>query len=131
MKKNKDIKNLSDFKGKIFTGYVESKSSREKADQLSQNDTTYIPANSFFSVLKNVWQARADAIVVDDLIPKYYGVRYPEIKYRMLPLPDADRNIGFIIKKGDTTLKEKIDHGLEVAKKDGSYQKLYQSYFGN
>ncbi|MBS1837575.1 MAG: amino acid ABC transporter substrate-binding protein [Actinobacteria bacterium] len=42
----------------------------------------------------------------------------------------TDEKYGMAVKKGDTATLDMLDKGLSTAKSDGSYDKLYEKYFG-
>lgn len=127
---NQSLEMLTDLKGKTFTGNKGEGTTEQYAAQLSGNSQFYQPADTIFLALKSVWKGEADAAIGDDLVFQYYGQKYPQIAYRFIPFPNSERYIGYALKKGNISLKKKINNGLEKAQKQGEYQQLVQNYFG-
>ncbi|WP_028455266.1 basic amino acid ABC transporter substrate-binding protein [Chitinilyticum litopenaei] len=71
------------------------------------------------------------AVVADNGVVKNYLVNNPQHKFRTVEDPGfAKEYYGIAVKKGNKALLEKINKGLAAMRADGSYDKIYQKYFG-
>ena len=52
------------------------------------------------------------------------------IRFIDLPNDGVDDRVVFILNKKDTELLDKINRGLANLKADGTYDKIYQKWFG-
>lgn len=69
-----------------------------------------------------------DAIVQDYPINAYRALQDSNVVITQ-KIP-TDEKYGMAVKKGDTATLDLLDKGLEKAKSDGTYAKLYEQYFG-
>lgn len=72
---------------------------------------------------------RVDAIVVDEVLARYYMKQRGEEKYKVLEDNFGDELYGIGVRKGDVTLLEKIDTAMRDMKSDGSYDAIYAKWF--
>lgn len=129
---NAAITTLADFAGKTFTGNVVSSRTKKMSVELSGSEEHYLPEKSFYLAIRNVWSGKADAMVGDDKVFQYYGLKYPNanLKYRLIPFDTPALDLGIAFKKGNVELKQLIDDGLKKIKENGEYQNLVKKYFG-
>lgn len=90
-----------------------------------------IGVKSNFLAFKEVLNGTSDmmldnVVTIQGFMPKAEGK-----KLFVLPLP-ADKNLqlGYVVKKGNTDLLNKLNNGLDKVKADGTYDKIYDKWFG-
>lgn len=59
---------------------------------------------------------------------KDYATRYPELKLAQ-NIPSFDAPAGFVLRKGNDTLREALNKGLHDAMQDGTWKRLYEKWF--
>lgn len=92
------------------------------ADELIQFDTN----NEAFMDLE---AKRVDAIVVDEVLARYYmKLRGPE-QYKVLEDNFGDELYGIGVRKGDVTLLEKVNTAMNELKADGTYDTIKAKWF--
>lgn len=72
---------------------------------------------------------RVDAIVVDEVLARYYMKQRGEEKYKVLEDNFGDELYGIGVRKGDVTLLEKVDTAMKDMKSDGTYDAIYAKWF--
>lgn len=82
--------------------------------------------NEAFSDLE---AGRSDALVVDEVLARFYMRQNGQEKYKVLDEDFGDEEYGIGIRKDDTELLEKVDKALDDMKKDGTYDEIYKKWF--
>lgn len=72
---------------------------------------------------------RSDAIVVDEVLARYYVRQNDEAKYYFFEENFGEEEFGVGLRKEDTELLEALDKAMETMKTDGSYDKAYKNWF--
>lgn len=85
------------------------------------------PENS--QVLVDLIQGKVDAAIIDRTQIDFYAKSTPG-KFRVLPGYFVNNGIAIALRKGDTELQNKLNSALQEVRSDGSYQQLYQKWFG-
>lgn len=90
-----------------------------------------IAVKSNFLAFKEVLNGSSDmmldnVVTIQGFMPKAEGK-----KLFILPLP-ASKNLqlGYVVKKGNIDLLNKLNNGLDKVKADGTYDKIYDKWFG-
>ncbi|MDK4680544.1 substrate-binding periplasmic protein [Kingella negevensis] len=125
--KTANLKTLADFKGKRIASHKSSKGNVKKIEEMG---ATPVLSDSFFLMLNDVAQGKADAAIGDKRIFQYYQVKYPETKSHIISTGEEKRQFSFGVKKGNTELLKKLDGGLEKIKADGTLDKIIEKWFG-
>ncbi len=73
---------------------------------------------------------RVDAVVADEVLARYYIKQKGADKYTILDEDFGDEEYGIGFRKQDKKLLEMVDKTLDEMKKDGSYDLIYQKWFG-
>ena len=77
---------------------------------------------------------RVEVVVIDEIVARYYiEQKEKETNKDIFKVIDGDfgtEEYGVGIRKEDTNLKEAIDKAIDEMKKDGSYDKIYEKWFG-
>jgi polar amino acid transport system substrate-binding protein len=68
-----------------------------------------------------------DAVVID--IPVAENAAEAEPGVEISAAIPTEEEYGFVVKQGDTELLEELNEGLEQAKEDGTYAKIYEKWF--
>ena len=74
---------------------------------------------------------RSDAIVVDEVLARYYMKQNGEEKYKVLEENLGDEEFGVGLRKEDTQLLEDINKALDELMKDGTYDEIYNKWFSD
>jgi len=72
---------------------------------------------------------RLDALVVDEIVGRYYTAKKPG-EYRVLEDNFGTEEYGVGTRKGDTELSAKLDKALDDMKADGTAAKISTQWFG-
>lgn len=72
---------------------------------------------------------RSDAIVVDEVLARYYVKQNGEQNYYFLEENFGEEEFGVGLRKEDKDLLESLDKAMDTMKKDGSYDKAYTTWF--
>ncbi|MBZ4662579.1 MAG: extracellular solute-binding protein family 3 [Caloramator sp.] len=78
--------------------------------------------------LMELESGRIDAVVVDEILARYYIKLKGEDKFKILEDNFGEEEYGIGFRKGDE-LKDKVDKTLEEMKKDGTFEKIYSNWF--
>ena len=82
--------------------------------------------NEAFSDLES---GRSDAMVVDEVLARFYMKQNGQEKYKVLDEDFGDEEYGIGLRKDDTELLKKVDSALDEMKSDGTYDEIYQKWF--
>lgn len=72
---------------------------------------------------------RSDALVVDEVLARYYMKQKGQEKYKVLEENFGDEEYAVGLRKDDTELLAKVDAALEEMKSDGTYDEIYAKWF--
>lgn len=87
-----------------------------------------VPTKTEFLGVRNVLSGQTDAIFTETNVLRYYVNKYGGMK--TIPINSQTLKIRFAIKKGNTELLEKVNRGLDSIKTDGTYDEIYNKWFG-
>lgn len=130
---NSSIKNKSDLKGKLLGTQQGSAGldAIEKDTNLVDNlqDKTPILYDSFDNAFRDLEFGRVDAVVADEVLAKYYISN--SNKQNFVILKDNFWEESFVVgfKKGNTSLRNKINKALAEVKEDKTFDKIYKKWF--
>ena len=131
--KDSPITTIEDLKGKVISLQAESTA----IDAVNQNPTistslakiVEYPSNN--EVFQDLQTGRCDAIVVDEILARYYMKQNASQEFRILEEALATEYMAVGIRKEDTELLQAINDGLEELKADGTYDDIRQRWFSN
>ncbi|MFD1245296.1 transporter substrate-binding domain-containing protein [Paralysiella testudinis] len=127
-----DLKTFADLKDlKVAT---QIKTSRiTDLQKLKGGNDKIIATDTLYLALKEVVGGKADAVVGDEAVLKYYMQGEPSVAFKSFEYaPNATvPEIVFVLKKGNTELQSKINTGLANIKANGVYAKINQKWFGS
>lgn len=130
---NSSIRNKSDLKGKLLGTQQDSAGldAIEKDTNLVDNlqDKTPILYDSFDNAFRDLEFGRVDAVVADEVLAKYYISN--SNKQNFVILKDNFGEESFVVgfKKGNTSLRNKINKALAEVKEDKTFDKIYKKWF--
>ncbi|MQR01826.1 basic amino acid ABC transporter substrate-binding protein [Glaciimonas soli] len=119
---------------KTLTVGVQSATTGDEAVQklLGKSNPKIKRMDSAMMTLKELEGGGVDAVVLDTGLVNNYIKNNSAEGFRAITDPDFPKEYyGIAVKKGNTALLEKVNKGLAAIKADGTYQTIYQKYFGN
>lgn len=130
--KRADFKSLFGDRTIRFVTQKNSAGESKLAQLLDGDLSNVLTVDTQYDEVRQVIQNNADVAVDISRVMSYYIDRYPENNLYLLTDPEAKvDNLGFVFKKGNTKLVQKINDGLKKIKDDGTYDKIYRKWFGN
>ena len=80
---------------------------------------------------KDIEAKRCDAIVVDEVLARYYMKQNGEDKYKVLEDNFGEEQFAVGMRKDDVALQEALNKALAKLKEDGTYDEIYKKYFAD
>lgn len=80
--------------------------------------------------LMDLEAGRIDAVVVDEILGRYYTKQRGAEKYKILSEDFGKETYGIGVRKDDKDLLDKLNKTLDEMKKDGSAKKISEKWFG-
>lgn len=116
----------------VFTTEAGAAGVPELKRLLNGRKNEVIEAKSQFLEIKDVLTGKADVAFDIDRVLQYYAKNYSDKGLYGITDPNAEKDhFGFVVQKGrDDDLLEKVNSGLVKIKADGTYQKIYEKWFG-
>ncbi|MFC4544953.1 basic amino acid ABC transporter substrate-binding protein [Paenactinomyces guangxiensis] len=126
-----NIKSLQELKGKKIG--VQSATTGETVVQEAFGKT-YPNLKGYDdtpAAIEDLKLGRLDAVVADNGVVMEYVKKLGKDKFKIVEDPSfKPEQYGMIVKKGNAELLEKINAGLKKIREDGTYDNIYQKYFG-
>jgi polar amino acid transport system substrate-binding protein len=125
------VKTKADLSGKIVAVQAESSAldainadsefvnSLKEVVEFSTNNEAFIDLEA----------GRSDAMVVDEVLARYYMKQKGQEKYKVLEEDLGDEEYGVGMRKDDTELLDKVNKAFEDMRKDGTYDEIYSKWF--
>jgi len=131
---NSKIKSKNDLKEKNV-GIQDGSSSldavnKEKSLVTSFNGKKPVLYENNNQALMDLESKRVDAVVADETLAKYYMNKRGQSKYKILNDNFGEEEYGIGVRKDDNALQNKINKQIDSMKQDGTYDKIYQKWFG-
>ncbi|MFQ8601420.1 MAG: transporter substrate-binding domain-containing protein, partial [Oscillospiraceae bacterium] len=121
----------SDLEGKVVG--IQKGSSAVSAlekDEIHDKIKTLTEFKENVSALNDLKTGRLDAVVVDEVVGKYY-VAKDAASFKILDETLAEEEYGIGVKKGNTELLNKLQAALDEIYKDGTVSKISEKWFGD
>ncbi|WP_330982635.1 MULTISPECIES: basic amino acid ABC transporter substrate-binding protein [Enterobacterales] len=100
------------------------------SDVLGKNSTAIKRFDNTPLMLQELFEDGVSAVVGDVGVVKYYIKQHPEKQFKLVPDAKFERQyFGIAVAKGNTELLGKINDGLKKIVADGTYAKIYQTWF--
>ncbi len=124
------IKSKSELAGKVV-GVQEGSSAVEalEKDPVGKSVKELKKFGDNVAVLLDVSAGRLDALVVDEVVGRYYLAKRPG-EYQVLDEHFGTEEYGVGVRKDDKVLLGKLQNALEEMKKDGSAGRISTTWFG-
>lgn len=98
---------------------------------LGKNSTNIKRFESTPLALKELENGGVDAVVADNGVVAHYVANNPGGKFKTVSDSEfVPEQYGIAIRKGNTELLELVNKGLAAIKADGTYDRIYNQYFG-
>ncbi|WP_034916587.1 basic amino acid ABC transporter substrate-binding protein [Erwinia sp. 9145] len=102
------------------------------SDVLGKNSTDIKRFDNTPLMLQELYEDGISAAVGDVGVVKYYIKTHPEKKFTLVPDAKFERQyFGIAVAKGNDALRDKINAGLKKIIADGTYAKIYSTWFDN
>ena len=128
---NKSIQTLQDLHGKKLAVSKFSKSTAELAAKITGSRANVLVTDSYYTSMKEVYSGRAEGALSNGYVLAYAAKQQPGFKMRSIVAENEKKDFAFAVKKGNTELLEKLNKGLQTVKSDGTYDKLFDKWFGS
>ena len=100
------------------------------SDVLGKNSTSIKRFDNTPLMLQELFEDGVSAAVGDVGVVKYYIKQHPEKQFRLVPDARFERQyFGIAVAKGNAELQAKINAGLKKIVADGTYAKIYKTWF--
>ncbi|WP_029686701.1 amino acid ABC transporter substrate-binding protein [Tatumella saanichensis] len=123
---NDSIHSFADLKGKNAAQSLTSNYGQLARDA----GANLISTDGFNQSIDLVVQGRADATVNDRISFLDFKKHRPDAPVKIVASQDNASASGVLLRKGETSLQQAINNALTQMKKDGSYQRISEKYFG-
>ncbi len=77
----------------------------------------------------DVEAGRSEALVVDEVLARYYMKQKGQEKYRVLEENFGDEEYAVGLRKSDTELMKKLNEAFDQMRSDGAYENIYAKWF--
>lgn len=132
--KDSPVNSKADLAGKRVT--VQGESSALEAvmkddafvKALAEPPVEYATNNECF---KDIEAKRCDAIVVDEVLARYYMKQNGEENYKVLEDNFGEEQFAVGMRKDDVALQEALNKALKTLKDNGTYDEIYSKYFAD
>ena len=126
---NDTIHDWDDIKGKTVAAQVGTQDAI-KAQDAGAGEVKQL--NSFTDLLVAVKSGAVDAAVFDEPVALYYINNQGAGKdVKIVGTPDKGNPFAMAMKKDNTELESAVNKALKEIKENGTYDKIYQKWFGN
>ena len=100
------------------------------SDVLGKNSTAIKRFDNTPLMLQELFEDGVSAAVGDVGVVKYYIKQHPEKQFKLVPDAKFERQyFGIAVAKGNSELQAKINAGLQKIIADGTYAKIYKTWF--
>ncbi len=133
VKQGSDIKSHEDLSGKIVGVQANTTGHYAMEDMVAEGklqNVTIRPYETTPDAFNSLRTGVVDAVVADDPVVKEYIKSNPEAKLTTAGSVFTVEYYGMAMRPDDFELHKKINQGLAKVKADGTYDKIYNKYFG-
>jgi polar amino acid transport system substrate-binding protein len=134
-KKSAQITSAAKMKNKTLglqsgsSGYDSYESSPKLLKQYVAHTVQY---DTFDKAFMDLNAGRIQGLLIDSVYANYYIKHQADAaSYRKVVIGFAHEDFAVGLRKGDKTLKQKVDHGLEILARNGTLEKINQKWFGS
>ena len=124
---------LSDLEGKNVATQAESSSLAAARAQEglveSFKDGKLIEYATFNEVFNDLESGRSDAIIVDEVLARYYMSNKGAENYKVLEEDLGPEDFGIGVRQEDAELLAEINDAFSAMRDDGKYDEIYSKWF--
>lgn len=127
-----DVESKDDLKDKVVTVQAESSALtavNKEEDFVSNLKQAPVEYATNVECFKDVENGRADAIVVDEVLARYYMKQNGEDNYKVLDENFGEEKFAVGIDKDNKALVDALNKALDQQKEDGTYDEIYAKWF--
>jgi polar amino acid transport system substrate-binding protein len=128
-----DVKTEEDLAGKVVAVQVDTTSYKYVTENLKEKRKLAIKEIKGFRDATETFTAvkvgHADVIVTDEPVGRWYAMKDPK-SFAVGGRAIAPEPVGIALAKGNTALQAKLSRAIDEMKKDGTYGKLCEKWFG-
>ena len=129
------LNSKADLNGKIIGLQLGSSSfNAVSADEISKSFKEIKKYDTNVEALMDLEAGRIEAVVLDEIVARYYiAQKEKDTNKDLFKVLDGDfgtEEYGVGIRQEDKDLKDEIDRIIDEMKKDGSYDAIYEKWFG-
>ncbi len=97
----------------------------------AQPGVTIVPAADPIEALKILSSGQYDAALLSSEAQGYYAIQHYKLtNLTSLTLTSVPQSYCFAVQEGNTELLQKLNEGLEIVKKNGEYEEIYNRWLG-
>lgn len=126
-KDNTTINGMKDLEGKRIVTQIGTIPT-DMAKKIPNTTVKEVDSNS--QIFNELNSGTADATILDNAVAMYYLKQGADKELRLAGTPTDPEGTVWAFRKSDTELRDKANKALEELKKDGTYQKIYEKWFG-
>ncbi len=126
-KDNTNINDWKDLEGKRIVTQIGTIPS-EMARKIDGAQVKDVDSNS--QAFNELQANTADAMILDNAVAMYYLKQGADKDLKIVGTPTQAEGTVWAFRKGDNELREKANKALQDLKADGTYQKIYEKWFG-
>lgn len=126
-----EIENKSDLEGKIL-GLQSGSTSQEALESEKDIENSLGEVKKYADNVKALLDlniGRVDAVLVDEVVGKYYVAKKPE-DYKILKEDFGKEEYAVGVRKGENEFLEKLNEVLEEIREDGTEAEISEKWFG-
>lgn len=127
-KDNTTINDWKDLEGKRIITQIGTIGS-EMARKIDGAQVKDVDSNS--QAFNELQANTADAMILDNAVAMYYLKQGADKDLKITGTPTKPEGTVWAFRKGDTELRDKANKALQDLKADGTYQKIYEKWFGS
>ncbi|MBF0402445.1 PAS domain S-box protein [Candidatus Magnetominusculus xianensis] len=130
-KGSQPINSIADAKGKEII--VMSSDAAHEQLAASGVSVRIVEVKTIPDAMRQLAQGRHDAVLVSKLIG-HMVLRKLKLDDAIIsgpPINDYNRKFAFAVQKGNTELRDKLDHGIAIVRATGKYDAIYGKWFGD
>jgi polar amino acid transport system substrate-binding protein len=129
-----NINSKSDLAGKVVAAQNGSSSldaiNNESEVAATFRDGAPVLFDTNNEALMDLEAKRTEAVVADEILARYYIAERGQEKYKVLSEDFGKEEYGIGIRKDDTELLEKVEKAMDDMRKDGTFAKISEEWFG-
>lgn len=128
---NSEINTLADLSGKTVATQAQSSSEEAMMAKPEITDTLgeYVTFGTYEECLLDMEAGRADAVVADEVLIRYYISQHEGTEYKVLDENFGEEEYGIGARKEDTALVEAINGALTELKANGKGKEISEKWF--